>query len=1173
MKTYLLPACLMRGTLNSELYAQSQMEELGPNISAQVDFPVIGIGASARGLEAVTSMFRKMVPGQGIAYVLVMHFDPNHESVMVELLSRKTQVEVRQIKDGDPIDVDVLHVIPPGRSLIIEDGHFCLRESKQPRGVRRPIDLFFGSLASAQREKCACVILSGTGADGTAGIEIAKDLGGVIAVQSPEEARYDGMPFSAISTKMIDFTLPAEEIIPRLLGYFEGHQDPDWPDLDQGDETGGTQEALARIFELISKTTGNDFSGYKPSMLLRRLKRRMQICELTHLGDYLTFLEDNLDERAALAKDFLINITSFFRDWEHFEVMRAKVIKPMIEKADDADEVRIWVPGCSSGQEAYSIAMLVDRTCRELGKRPLIQIFATDIDEEMLTRARRGVYLLNDYDELPKTYQQEYTHASDGHFEIDTSIRHMVRFSQHNIIQHPPFSKIDLISCRNLLIYLRDDLQVELFPVLYFSLRADGHLFLGNLESITRQTGLFSDVDQGARLFQRVENGRRVHLHMPLGQSMARRSQQATQRRMAVEQDFPGHQSLPAHEEIYQEYAPPFVQVSADGRVIGSSGELGLFLVTRPGEERDLYSLLRQGLKDVATELHAKVLKTGDRQALEDVKVRAPFGVARTDVIAHPMRDGTVAIIFAMKDQLQPTIKRYAVPPVSGDQRISDLQDKLSQTQRQLKDRMEEVGTANEELKSSNEEMMSMNEELQSENEELTTANEKLKNKIDELTLANADLDNFQRSASLAMLVVDRSLRIRQITEAAGAVLPIKQTDKGRFLNEFNLGLEGADLAKETISVMKSRDVFSETTSTSMPGKEGSSYFTRITPYFCKDGTVEGATIALTDISQEADLRQQLELEKNRLALAMQVGRMGLAEMDAEKDEVVIDQTLSEQCNVPKSGRMPMAEWLTNIHPDDQRNIAEVLSHAIETESDYEIDFRVMLPGDETRWIRSHGTPYTSRDGTTQVVGPTIDITDVTNFNERRELMIREMSHRIKNLFAVVSSLVRLAPKRYDSRVKMADELAGRITSLARVYDLARKKASFDEVQITELIDTIVMPHVVKQSFIKEGPDVTLGGDTLNTLTMIIHEMTTNAFKYGALSKPSGGVRLAWRADPDGLTNFIWEETVPNFSVPEDATSGFGSSLLQGAAQQLGGSYERTFTDQGVLVKFSLTLT
>ncbi|MEL6688825.1 MAG: CheR family methyltransferase [Pseudomonadota bacterium] len=1148
------------------------MEELGPNIPAQVDFPVIGIGASAGGLEAVTSMFRKMVPGQGIGYVLVMHLDPNHESLMVELLSRKTQVEVRQIKDGDAVDVDVLHVIPPGRSLVIEEGRFRLREFKQPRGLRRPIDHFFGSLANAQREKCACVILSGTGADGTAGIEIAKDLGGVISVQSPEEARYDGMPFSAISTKMIDFTLPADEIIPRLLGYFEGHQDPDWPDLGENDAGGGTQEALSRIFEQISRTTGNDFSGYKPSMLLRRLKRRMQICELTNLGDYLAFLEESTDERAALAKDFLINVTSFFRDWEHFEVMRAKVIRPMIEKADDADELRIWVPGCSSGQEAYSIAMMVDRTCKELGKRPLIQIFATDIDEEMLARARRGVYLLNDYDELPKAYQQEYTLAGDGQFEIDTNIRHMVRFSQHNIIQDPPFSKIDLISCRNLLIYLGEELQVELFPVLYFSLRDGGHLFLGNSESITRQSGLFSEVDQGARIFQRVENGRRVHLDMPLGQSLARRGQQVANRRMAAERDFPGHQSPTAHEEVYQEYAPPFVQISADGRVIGSSGELGLFLMTRPGEERDLYSLLRQGLKDVASELHADAIKTGERQALEDVEVRAPFGVARTDVIAHPLRDGTVAIIFAMKDQLQPTVKRYAVAPLSGDQRISDLQDRLSQTQRQLKDRMEEVGTANEELKSSNEEMMSMNEELQSANEELTTANEELKNKIDELTLANADLDNFQRSASLAMIVVDRSLRVRHITEAAGAVLPIKQTDKGRFLNEFNLGLEGADLAKEALNVIKGADVYSDTTRSSMPGKEAASYFTRITPYYFKDGTIEGATITLTDISQEVDLRQQLERERNRLSLAMQVGRMGLAELDVDQNEVVIDETLAEQLQLPGPGRVSMTQFLENILADDRRKITEELTKAIETGSDYEIDFRVTLPGDETRWVRTRGTPYTSVDGSTQVVGPTIDITDVTNFNERRELMIREMSHRIKNLFAVVSSLVRLAPKRYESRVTMADELAGRITSLARVYDLARKKASFDEVQMFELIDTIVLPHVVKQSFVKDGPDHTLGGDTLNTFTMIIHELTTNALKHGALSKPDGAVRFAWSTDPSGLTTFIWEETVRDFVAPTAAKDGFGTSLLQGAAQQLGGSYERAFTDKGVFVKFSLML-
>ena len=340
--------------------------------------------------------------------------------------------------------------------------------------------------------------------------------------------------------------------------------------------------------------------------------------------------------------------------------------------------------------------------------------------------------------------------------------------------------------------------------------------------------------------------------------------------------------------------------------------------MARPGEERGLYALLRQGLKDVGTELHALALKSGNRHAVESVEIQSPFGIASTDIIAHPMKDGTLAIIFVLKDQLQPAVQRYAVPPTSGDQRVADLQERLSDTQKQLNSRMEEVGTANEELKSSNEEMMSMNEELQSANEELTTANEELKNKIDELTLANADLDNFLRSASLAMIVVDRSLRVRHITEAAGTVLPIKQTDKGRFLNEFNLGLEGIDLSKHALNIMKSGESHSETARSRMPGMEGASFYTRVTPYFFKDRSIEGATITLTEITEEVALRRELELETSRLATAMSAGRMGLSELDIEKGAVVVDTTLAEHLNLKRSGEVTMQEFLSSIHPEDQ---------------------------------------------------------------------------------------------------------------------------------------------------------------------------------------------------------------------------------------------------------------
>ncbi|MEO0943394.1 MAG: CheR family methyltransferase, partial [Pseudomonadota bacterium] len=818
-----------------------------------------------------------------------------------------------------------------------------------------------------------------------------------------------------------------------------------------------------------------------------------------------------------------------------------------------------------SGQEAYSLAMMIDQTCEELGRRPLIQVFATDIDEEMLVRARSGEYLTSEYEDLPKLYQDKYTVSRDGNFEIINKIREMVRFSFHNLIQDPPFSKIDFISCRNLLIYLGEGLQSELFPVFHFSLNPGGYLFLGTSESISRQNDLFAAVDQSSRIFRRLDTGKRVNLNLPLGRTTPHKRPQS--QRLSEERDFPQFSSMQSsHDEVYQEYAPPFVRVAPDGRIIGSSGDLGLFLLARPGEERDLFSLLRPGIREFAVSLLTDAVKAGKRLAVEDVEVHTSFGHVSTDIIAHPMRDNTVSLIFVVQEPLKPTVKKYAVEPISVDKRVSDLQEQLSLTQLQLKGKVEEIETANEELKSSNEEMMSMNEELQSANEELTTANEELKNKIDELTLANADLDNFLSSADLAMVVVDRSLRIRHVTGAATDILPIRHTDRGRFLTEFNLTFGLDSVSQKILLVMETSTPFAQTTT---PDAEGRSFFLRITPFFYKDGAIEGAMITLTDISKEIALRHDLTLESERAMLAMRAGRMGMAELDVESGAVTIDAVLAKQFELKKSGVLSMEELVTNIVPEDIPVMNENLAKAIEKEEEYEFDFRIKLPDGGIRWMRTLGASYKSREGRNKVIGPTIDITDVTNYRER-ELIVSEMSHRIKNLFAVISSLVSTA-RGYDDPKEMSSDLVGKISSLGRVYDLARKKVTLDGVDLAKLLRSVIDPHASTQAIEILGPDMLVNNDMLNTFTLIVHELTTNAFKYGALSHEDGVLQISWATDETGVTVLNWSETVPSFEKPVEK-SGFGSKLLEGAAEQLGGSIQRNFTNSGVEVQLTAKL-
>ncbi|MEM7519687.1 MAG: CheR family methyltransferase [Pseudomonadota bacterium] len=934
----------------------------------QLDFPVIGIGASAGGLEAVTTMFHRADASTGMAYVLVMHLDPDHESLMAELLSRKTHVQVSQIADGDNVEVNCLHVIPPGSSLRIENGKFRLDPFSEPRGLRRPIDSFFTSLANTQGDKCGCVVLSGTGADGTAGLRYVKEMGGVCAVQSPEEARYDGMPFSALSTKVVDFTLPADEIIPRIKMFFDGI-------FSQAsfEENAAVEDAMSQIFGIIKQSVGHDFKGYKRSTLYRRLIRRMQVQDISKVSDYVDFLRVDETEQVSLAEDFLINVTSFFRDRENFELLRQTVIKPMIEKAELSDEVRIWVPGCSSGQEAYTIAMMIDETCQELKRRPLIQIFATDIDDAMLTQARIGQYPASAFAELPKRYQEAYTFGLDGKFEIVVKIREMMRFSTHNLIQDPPFSKIDLISCRNLLIYLGEELQSGLLPLMHFSLKPGGHLFLGTSENVTKRAELFMPIDQRARIFRKQATSKRVSVNLPLGGNRTDFSGGRATNVMAEERDFPRHQSLDATNAlIYEEYAPPFIRVTSDGRIIDSSGDLSLFLQSRPGEDRNFSTLARDSIRDVAVPLIADAIKRDRKLAIRDIEVVLPYGSQKVDLIAQPMRDQTCALIFLVKDRFQPILDEFEVSPVTPDRRVADLQDELQATRLVLKGKVEEIETANEELKSSNEEMMSMNEELQSANEELSTANEELKNKIDELSLVNADLDNFLQSADLAMIVLDKSMRVRHVTDAARNLVPIMRSDQGRSLTEFNVSFTDFDVIKETRGVLQSGASYSSSTE---PSGGGPAVIVRITPYFFHDGTVDGATITMMDISSEAELRREATLQAEKLGLAMEAGRIGFAELNLDRDLVTVDQVVADHLGLSKSGEMTFEDLFVNFDKEDVPVFRRALKMAGDAGGEYEIDFRINAGDDHPRWVRTRGRSHITPGGDKVVVGPIIDIT------------------------------------------------------------------------------------------------------------------------------------------------------------------------------------------------------
>ncbi|MBM2575572.1 PAS domain-containing protein [Jannaschia sp. Os4] len=1128
-----------------------QTEELPTLTEPQLDFPIVGVGASAGGLEAVTELVRAVEQAPGMAFVLVQHLDPNHESMMAELLSRKTQLAVRQIEDGDSIETDNLYVIPPGSSLSIEDGRFVLAEFSEPRGLRRPIDGFLQSLAEAQGPMAASVIVSGTGADGSSGMRAVKDAGGVCVAQDPDEARYDGMPSAAIATGLVDFALPVRDIVPRLRSFFDRRLDPEA--LAEAEDVA---EVIGSICDTLREVVGHDFGGYKPSTIKRRIERRMQILEVDTAREYLDHIRKSDDECEALFEDLLINVTAFFRDPEHFEELRERVIGPMVQNATAADEIRIWVPGCSSGQEAYSIAMLVDAELRDRTRRPQVQIFATDIDARMIATAREARYSASALRDIPPDLREAYTIGLDGQFQIAPRIRDMVRFSVHSLIKDPPFSKIDVISCRNMLIYLGDRVQRSVIPLMHFALKPGGTLFLGTSENITRRADLFEPISRRARIFRRLDAPARYPLDLPVGQDARRRRSFEV---MPRDEDFPEQTRAEAtNREIYEAYAPPFVRVDADGVIRDSSGDLSLFLLSAPTREGTLGALAREGLRDKLTPLVGQARDGGGRVALRGVEATSPFGTQTADVIAHPMKDGTVAVVFVARGRLEAEVDEYAVAPASRDARVAELEEDLRATRFRLKSTVEEVETANEELKSSNEEMMSMNEELQSANEELTTANEELKNKVDELAVANADLDTFMQSTDLAIVIVDRNSRIRHYTDAARALFPLQPTDRGRGIAEMNHGIDLDALPRHVAHVIAEDEPFERIVRT----REGERiYVLRILPYRAADDAVDGATITFGDVTRLRSLEDDLKVETERSALALAAAEIGAFEFEIDTGVTSIDARVSELFDLGDERQPDFEEVFERIHPEDRSRTAAGFQQAVDDGAVYDEEFRVRAEDGTERWVRGLGKRIAGGDGPARIYGLNYDITEQREAMVMREVLLQEMSHRVKNLFAVLLSLIGTMPKDGLTAEEFAAPLRRRVAALGRVYDLARAEAEAGSVPLHDLVDTIVRAHTETADLRIEGPTVDVPVSKLTPMGLFLHELATNALKHGALARPDGTLDVTWRWDGEEVV-LDWAEGPPGDAGADGgAEDGFGTKLIGFSTRQLQGTFDGGIRD------------
>ena len=860
----------------------------------ETSFPIVGIGASAGGLAAFEKFFANMpaTTESGMAFVLVQHLDPDHKSILTDLIKKYTKMKVFEVTDGIEVQPNCAYIIPPNKDMAFMHGKLHLMNPVAARGLRLPIDYFFRSLAQDQHERAICIVLSGTGTDGTLGLKEIKGQGGMTMVQDPDSADYDGMPRSAIATGMVDYILPPDQMPARLMAYVDhafGHRAPLVPPPPEK-----TTDALQKVFVLLRSQTGHDFAYYKRNTIHRRIERRMAVNQIDQLDAYIRYLQQNPLEVETLFRELLIGVTSFFRDPEAFESLKQQAIMPLLADHDPARPLRIWVPGCSTGEEAFSIAMLVQEAMDALRQHVKVQVFATDIDAEAVDKARAGIYPDSIAADVSPERLARFFRQENSTYHISKSIRDMVVFAAQNVIEDPPFSKMDLISCRNLLIYMGVELQKKVVPLFHYALNPGGFLFLGSSETVGEFVDLFGPVDRKWKLFQRKGG--------PSPRPMADFA-------LPSLADLPALVTIPgrikpgremsvrelAEQTLLEQHTPPCAIINKQGEVLYIHGRTGRYLEPPPGEASlNIIRMAREGLRLKLTTAIRKAVARKTPVRSPGLQVRTNGETAIVDLLVNPILKPTsmADLMMVVFHDVTPRAEVEAVevspaPVTDKDQRIAELERELRAKEEYLQTTIEELETSNEELKSTNEELQSSNEELQSTNEELETSKEELQsvneelvtvntelqNKIDELSQANNDMNNLLAGTGVATVFLDNELIIQRFTPTATEVINLIQTDIGRPMGHIvsNLDYDGlVEDVKAVLDTLAPKKVEVQTT-------DGRWYLMNILPYRTLENAVEGAVITFVEITEVKRLQ-----DLSRLAVVVRDSNDAITVQDFE---------------------------------------------------------------------------------------------------------------------------------------------------------------------------------------------------------------------------------------------------------------------------------------------------
>lgn len=837
----------------------------------RIEFPIVGIGASAGGLEALEQFFQNMPKDNGMAFVVIQHLDPTHIGIMPELLQRTTTMKVFQATDRLKVKPNAVYVIPPNKSMSLLNGALHLFDPVELRGLRLPIDIFFRSLADDRHDKSIGIILSGMGSDGSLGLKSIKERNGIVLVQDPASAKFDSMPNSAIEAVIVDIVAPPQELPAKLIAYLK-YVPKTKSDTNLESKNKGN---LEKIIILIRELTGHDFSLYKKNTLFRRIERRKGIHQIDKIQNYVRFLQENPKEVEILYKELLIGVTSFFRDTEVWEKLKESVLPLMIEKMSDGQVLRAWVAGCSTGEEAYSLAIVFKEAIEmvKMKKKLTLQIFATDLDHDAIEKARKGSYAKNiSADVSPDLLNRYFTVEGEG-YRVNSVIREMVVFAHQNVIKDPPFTKLDFISCRNMLIYMEPELQGKVIGLFNYCLNPNGILLLGTAETLGLHREDFQEIDAKLKIFNRLS---KISLHEITDFPSSFYHNRLTATDNKLEQKSVENIQTVTDQILLQRFAPASVLVNSKGDIIYITGHTGKYIEPVAGKANwNIHVMAREGIRQVLPNAFRKTLQNFDPVKIRNIKIGTNENPQFVDVTIQRIENpdairGMIIIVFTdVPSLIGYDLVNNKTGKRSSSGRMKELEIELQRSYEEMQSLREEMQTSQEELKSTNEELQSTNEELQSTNEELTTSKEEMQSLNEELQTvnieqqskvadymrANDDMKNLLNSIDVATLFLDKDLNIRRFTDQVTKIFKLRIADIGRPFTDLVTNLQYSKLENDALEVIKTLISIEKPIETN----DGRWFNVRIMPYRTIDDHIDGLVITFTDITVAKKLEIKLK--------------------------------------------------------------------------------------------------------------------------------------------------------------------------------------------------------------------------------------------------------------------------------------------------------------------------